>query len=120
MTKILIVEDEWIVAEAVSEVLGHAGHKVVGIARDEKSAVRQASVRKPDLVLIDINLADGSDGIETARRIQAERAVPTVFISAYQDEKTRARAAAVQPAGFLSKPFSPVELLETVASTRAD
>lgn len=116
MAKILIVEDEPLVAESVSQLLDDAGHQVVGIAGDEASALKEVARSEPDLVLMDIRLAGGSDGIETARRIQAERRVPVVFMSAYYDPKTRARAATVQPAGFVVKPFSPEQLLRAVSA----
>lgn len=116
MARILIVEDEVLVAESVSQLLDHAGHEVVGIASDEASALKEAARGKPDLVLMDIRLAGGGDGVETARRIQAERRVPVVFMSAYYDPKTRARAATVQPAGFVVKPFSPEQLLRAVSA----
>src|SRR5262245_38802981 len=116
MAKILIVEDEPIVAEAVSEALHHAGYQVVGIAQDEASALRQAAAGHPDLVLMDIRLAASSDGIETARKMQAERPVNVVFVTANHDSGTRARAAATHPAGFVAKPFSCHELLEAVTA----
>ena len=120
MVKILIVEDEPIVAEAVSQVLNHAGHQVVGVAKDERSALTQAAAGSPDLVLMDIRLAGASDGIETACKMQAERPVDVVFMSAHHDPNTRARAAAARPAGFVAKPFSCEELLKvvTAAGTR--
>jgi len=116
MSRILIVEDETIVAESLSQLLVHAGHKVVGIANDERSAIAGASMGRPDLVLMDIRLANGSDGIETAKKIQANRSVMVLFLSAQHDRGTRERAAALQPAGFMPKPFMPVELIAAVAA----
>ena len=116
MVKILIVEDEPIVAEAVSQLLDYAGHQVVGVAKDEASALKQAAVGCPDLVLMDIRLAGTSDGIETARKIKAERSVNVVFMTAYHDSKTRARAAAAAPVGFVPNPFSCEELLKAVSA----
>jgi two-component system, response regulator PdtaR len=116
MTKILIVEDEPIVAEAVSQFLHYAGYQVVGIAKDEASALEHATTGHPDLVLMDIRLAGCSDGIETARKMQAERPVNVVFVTAHQDPETRARAAAVHPAGFVAKPFSCQQLLKAVTA----
>ena len=118
MTKVLIVEDEPIVAEAVSRMLDDAGYEVVGTASNAEGALKEAANRQPDLVLMDIRLADGGDGIETARKMMAERPIDVVFMSAYHDPKTRARAAAVQPAGFVAKPFSPKQLLTAVTSCR--
>lgn len=114
LTKILIVEDEAIIAEGMSVILTTAGHHVVGIATDEASAVKQAAAGRPDLVLMDVKLANGSDGIETARCLQAQGPVSLVFVSAHLDTTTRQRAAAVHPAGYLAKPYSPEKLLEAV------
>jgi len=119
MSRILIVEDDAIIAEAVSALLDHAGHQVVGVARDESSAVRHADSERPDLVLLDIKLAEGSDGIETARRLQAVDAVPVVFMTACRDQQTLDRAAAVKPAGFLAKPFSPEQLMDVLNCCRS-
>ena len=119
MVRILIVEDEPIVAEAMSQLLGHAGHQVVGIAIDEASALQQAEAGRPDLVLMDIRLSGPSDGIEAARKMRAERPVDVVFMTAQQDANTRARAAAVQPAGFIAKPFTCQQMLDAVSAAGA-
>jgi 1,2-diacylglycerol 3-beta-glucosyltransferase len=115
MAKVLIVEDEVLVAEAMSHFLDHAGHNVLGIAKDAVSALSQAAAEHPDVVLMDVRLAGTSDGIATAHKMQAQQRVEVVFVTAYGDARTRARAAAVQPAGFLLKPFSSEELLNAVA-----
>jgi DNA-binding NarL/FixJ family response regulator len=114
--KVLIVEDEAIVAEAMSQFLENAGHEVVGIARDEVSAVCETAEERPDLVLMDIRLAGASDGIEAARKIRADYPVDVVFITAHVDPATLTRAATVRPAGFLTKPYSARQLLQTVRS----
>jgi two-component system, response regulator PdtaR len=116
MTKILIVEDEPVVAEAVSQFLHYAGYQMVGIAKDETSALKHAAAGQPDLVLMDIRLAGCSDGIETARKMQAERPVNVVFVTAQHDPETRSRADAVCPAGFVAKPLSCQQLLEAVTA----
>ena len=116
MTKVLIVEDEPIVAEAMSQFLENAGHEVVGIARDEVSAICGAAAERPDLVLMDIRLAGASDGIEAARKIRAEHPVDVVFITAHGDPATRTRAAALRPAGFVTKPYSARQLLQAVTA----
>jgi DNA-binding NarL/FixJ family response regulator len=120
MTRILVVEDEPLVAEAISEALDDAGHQVVGIAQDAASALQRATEAVPDLVLMDIRLAGDGDGIDTALKIQADRPVPVVFISAHHDRQTCERAAAVQPALFLPKPFSPQQLLGAVTAAAAE
>ena len=71
---------------------------------------------QPDLGLMDIRLAGGTDGIDAAIRIQAERPVTVVFMPALHDPKTRSRAAADSPADFVPKPFSPRQLLHAVST----
>ena len=112
MSRILIIEDDALTAEAVAALLDHAGHQVVGIARDMTSALQRAVSTEQEILLVDIMLADGGDGIETARRLQIKSPVKVVFMSANHDERTRERAAAVRSMGFLAKPFSPQQLLE--------
>jgi two-component system, response regulator PdtaR len=115
MSRILIVEDEVIVAESMSRLLDYAGHEIVGMAKDEASALKQAAAGQPDLVLMDIRLANGSDGIETARKMQSRRPVAVMFMSAHHDTKTRERASSVQSVGFIPKPFMPKDLIDAVA-----
>jgi two-component system, response regulator PdtaR len=116
MTRILIVEDEPLIAEFVSTVLSDAGYEVIGIAADEPSAMTQASRTFPDFVVMDIKLANNSDGVEVARRLQCGRSIPILFTSAYLDHHTMKRAAATNPVGFLKKPYSPEALLLAVAA----
>jgi len=116
MTRILIVEDEPLIAEFVSTVLSDAGYEVIGIAADEPSAMTQASRTFPDFVVMDIKLANNSDGVELARRLQCGRSIPILFTSAYLDHHTMKRAAATNPVGFLRKPYSPEALLLAVAA----
>jgi len=115
MQRILIVEDEPMIAELVSTILTDAGYEVIGIARDERSAVTQAKRSTPELVLMDIKLANNSDGVEVARRLQSEKPVSVLFTSAYVDQRTFERASAVNPVGFLGKPYSPQSLLNALA-----
>ena len=116
MTRILIVEDEPLIAEFVSTVLSDAGYEVIGIAADEPSAVTQASRTFPDFVVMDIKLANNSDGVEVARRLQCGRSIPILFTSGYLDHHTMKRAAATNPVGYLRKPYSPEALLLAVAA----
>jgi len=115
MARILIVEDDRLLAVGMRMLLASAGHEVVGIANDEASAIDQTVSRRPDLVLMDIRLAHGDDGIETAKRIQLHRLVPIVFISAHLDAQARERTAAVALAAHLPKPYSAYGLLEAVS-----
>ena len=112
--KILIVEDERIVAEDVRECLRESGYIVCGPAISGADALALAELEKPDLVLMDIVLQGDMDGIETARRLQTRLSTPVVFLTAYADEKVLARAKEIGPFGYLLKPFDERELRITV------
>ncbi len=112
--RIQIVEDERIVALDLRSGLEQLGYEVVGIASTEPEALRLASRTVPDLVLMDIHLDRGSDGISAARLLREQLAVPVVFLSAYGEPETLRRAAEAAPYGYLLKPFELRELNATV------
>jgi len=107
--KILIIEDEALVARELKSRLIQMGCEVVGIAYGSEG-IELAKRTQPDLLLTDIHLKDGEDGIEMARAIQAERDVPVVFLTAYSDEATVSRAKEVAPYGYIIKPVDNREL----------
>ncbi len=107
--KILIIEDEALVARELKSRLTQMGCEVVGIAYGNEG-IDLARRTQPDLLLTDIHLKDGEDGIEMARTIQAERDVPVVFLTAYSDEATVSRAKEVAPYGYIIKPVDNREL----------
>jgi two-component system cell cycle sensor histidine kinase/response regulator CckA len=111
---ILIVEDESIVALDLQVRLEGMGYQVVGVAHTGEEGLRLAEALSPDLVLMDIHLGDGMDGIETATRIRATQDLPIVFLTAYADESTLARAKAAAPYGYLVKPFQELSLRSTL------
>lgn len=108
------VEDEMIVSMAVRTLLEKNGHTVCGQPASGESALELFERLQPDVVLMDIMLGGELDGVETARRIKGKRDVPVIFVSAYGDEKTRARAEAVHPLAFLIKPLDMRVLLRTL------
>jgi DNA-binding NtrC family response regulator len=108
--RILIVEDEAVVALDVEDRLRRLGYEVVGTADSCASALAQAAEARPDLVLLDIALRDGPDGITTAERLRAELAVPVVFVTAFADAATLERAKRVSPHGYIVKPFDERDL----------
>ncbi len=114
--KILVVEDESIVALDLSNTLRRLGYFVTGVAASGEQAVQQAVEMQPDLVMMDIRLQGNMDGIEAARQIRTQLHVPVIFLTAYVDENTLKRAQLTQPAGFLCKPFVKFELQETIAA----
>jgi CheY-like chemotaxis protein len=103
---ILVVEDERIVAASLQLCLEQEGYLVAGNVGTAEEAVSLAAKLKPDLVLMDIHLGLGMDGVEASREIQKLVAVPIVFLTAYSDSETLARAGAVAPFGYLVKPIA--------------
>jgi DNA-binding NarL/FixJ family response regulator len=111
---ILVVEDQRAVAGALRMRLRGLGYDVVGIAKDGNEAIERARDLRPDLILMDIRLGDGIDGIEAAHRIRTQYDIPVVYVSAYADRDLLDRARATQPAGFINKPFTTKDLLTTI------
>ena len=120
--KVLIVEDERIVAEDLRELIEELGHEVVGLASDGEKAIALATAHKPDLVCMDIVIRGEIDGIETAARIYSELGISSVFMSAYSDKAIVTRAKETRPAGYLVKPYDATMLRCTleVAFSRVD
>ena len=114
MNRILIVEDESIVALNMQRTLSRLGYEVVGVAGTSAEAISLARAERPDLVLMDINLGRGGDGIETAAQLSRERQTPVIYLTAYSEEATLKRARETAPYGYLLKPFSERELHATI------
>lgn len=112
--KILIVEDEQIVAVAIEGHLRGLGYQVVGSAASGEEACEKATELKPDLVLMDMRIEGPMDGIEAARRIRQSRDVPIVFLTAHSDVDTVERAKVAEPYGYIVKPYDPRDLHTTV------
>jgi two-component system cell cycle response regulator len=107
---ILVVEDEAVVAEGIHEALVSLGYPVAGVVSTGEDAVRHAEEHCPALVLMDIKLRGGLDGIDAARAIRQRTGAPVVFLSAFSDADTLARATCAEPLGFLVKPFREPDL----------
>jgi two-component system cell cycle sensor histidine kinase/response regulator CckA len=103
--RILIVEDERLIALDLQRRLTQLGYTVVGNVASGAQAITAACQLQPDLVLMDIRLQGEMDGIEAALRIHTARPIPIVYLTAYVDESTIQRAQATSPWGFLRKPF---------------
>ena len=103
--RILIVEDERLIALDLQRRLTQLGYTVVGNVAAGAQAITAAFQLRPDLVLMDIRLQGEMDGIDAALQIQADRSVPIIYLTAYVDESTIQRAQATSPWGFLRKPF---------------
>ncbi|MGB7294255.1 MAG: response regulator [Candidatus Aminicenantales bacterium] len=105
MGKILIVDDEATITTHLEEKLSRMGYSVVGRASSGEEAVKIAAELRPDLVLMDIVMAGSIDGIEAARLINEKWRIPSVFLTAYGDDKYIARAKTAEPLGYIVKPF---------------
>jgi DNA-binding NarL/FixJ family response regulator len=104
--RLLIVEDDFLAAVELEDGLKEAGFDVVGLAASASEAVRLAECMRPALVIMDIRLAGGSDGIDAAAEIFNRFGIRSIFASAFHDPATRARAEAAAPLGWLPKPYS--------------
>lgn len=113
---ILIVEDEMIVQLHLRRIVEGLGHRVVGTATTMQEALDVADDDPPELVMMDIHLAEGTDGVETARLLNQRHDCAVVFATAYADESTLERTAAVVPAGYIVKPYSEADVRVAIAT----
>jgi phosphoserine phosphatase RsbU/P len=109
-TGVMIVENEAIVALDLQDQLSAMGFEVTGIARTAAESLRAASASRPNLVKMDVNLADGADGIEAASALRASFNIPVIILTAFTDPATLNRANTSEAYGYLVKPFNPHEL----------
>ncbi|PYR82827.1 MAG: response regulator [Acidobacteria bacterium] len=112
--KILVVEDEALVALHLEQRLQMLGHSVVGTAFSGTDALEQTAAHLPDLVLMDINLGRGISGIEAAQQINRILDIPVVFVTAHSDDAILQKATAAGPYGYVLKPFEDSALRVTI------
>lgn len=112
--RILVVEDEAIVAADLVGMLGDLGYDVCGPVADGEQAVTLAARERPTIVLMDIKLKGTLDGVEAAERIHDQEGISTIFLTSYSDEHTLARAKAIMPLSYLLKPLSERDLRITI------
>lgn len=117
--KILIVEDESIVAIDLADLLVGMGHEVVGIGASAAQAMELAVKARPELVLMDIRIRGDMDGVELAGLMQTSLQVPVIYLSAYADDATLQRAGATRPYGYLLKPVHEAELKAAIETALA-
>lgn len=112
--KILVVEDEIIVAVNLGQKLKKLGYELVGITSSGEEAIQKAEENHPDLVLMDINIEGNLDGIETAEVLRNRFHTPVIYLTAYADENTLDRAKKTQPLGYIVKPFESDQLRSSI------
>jgi len=115
--RILIVEDDQIIAADLRLKVQGLGHEVIGIAMSGEEAIGLAGQCKPDLVLMDIQLDTAMDGLEAARLIQERTGASIIFVTAFPSAAPRRESTGMSGGGiYLGKPFSRVQLEAAVAS----
>jgi two-component system, response regulator PdtaR len=114
MARILVVEDEYLVALEMEGQLTEAGFEIVGIAGSAEEALTYAAAQRPVLVIMDIRLRGRRDGIDAALELFAKHGIRCVFVSAHYDAEARARAQAANPLAWLPKPYSMPSLIDVV------
>jgi DNA-binding NarL/FixJ family response regulator len=113
-SRILLVEDEFLIAMSIEGDLRDGGYDVVGIAHSANDAVAMAKAECPDIVLMDIRLVGKRDGIDAALEIYQTTGIRCIFATAHGDPETVARATPASPLGWLHKPYGRDSLLSTV------
>ena len=111
--RILVIEDEAVIALDVADIVRNAGHEVVGIAATEKAAVELARQHSPHLVLADIQLRGADSGISAVKQIMQAMTVPVIFVTGYPERLLTGKQ--VEPAFVISKPFDPDLLRAAIA-----
>jgi CheY-like chemotaxis protein len=104
--RVMLVEDEVIVAWDIAETVKRLGYTIVATADSAEQAIRCAETLAPDLILMDIRLNGSPDGIEAARVIRERTGLGVIYLTAHADLATMERAAATEPLGYVFKPFS--------------
>ena len=112
--KILIVEDELIIAEDMKEMLQELDYEVIGIAKGIKDAEELLNRKIPDIALIDIRLYEGDDGIQLAINVKERFDIPIIFVTSNTDKATVERAKEARPNGFIVKPFEKEDLYTSI------
>lgn len=112
--RILIVEDEAVVALANAELVARFGYEVVGPVESCEEALEAAEAAEPAMALVDIRIRGDVDGIETATRLRNRFGCAILFVTGQSDRTTRERAESSGPAGYLHKPFTPDQLRQAI------
>ena len=112
--KVLIVEDDFLIAMQTESALMEAGFGVIGVATTADEALTLARTHRPALAVMDIRLAGQRDGIEVAGDLFRELGIRCVFATAHDDRQVRARAESFAPLGWLAKPYTMASLVTLV------
>ena len=117
--RVLVVEDDFLIAMQTELALTAAGFEVVGPAATAEEAIALASTAQPTLAVMDIRLASTRDGIDAARQLYQDLAIRCIFATAHDDAHTRGRAEPYAPLGWLPKPYTMASLVSLVTEALA-
>jgi PAS domain S-box-containing protein len=112
--RIMVVEDEAVISMEIQDRLTKMGHSICGTAASGEEAVSVATAKRPDLILMDVQLRGEVDGVQTAKQIRDLVEIPIIYLTAFADDRTVERAKLTQPFGYLIKPFSEKELYAAI------
>ena len=118
--KILIVEDDGIIAEDLNSLLYEKGYTIIGVAHNGSDALDILANRTPDLALLDINLGNGISGLDVAKVIHEKFKIPYIFLTSFDDEQTLEQAQSFGPYGYIVKPYQERTLLTTIKTALAN
>ena len=113
-TKVLVVEDENIIALNIKSKLKKLGYSVPSIASSGEEAIKKADITFPDLILMDIMLKGDMDGVEAAEQIRDKFDIPIIYLTAFSDDKILERAKLTEPYGYILKPFKENDLRTSI------
>lgn len=111
---ILIVEDEPLIADDIAMILERNGYQINEIVDNAEDALNELKSKKPDLILLDVNIEGDKDGIQLAHQINKDFQIPFVFLTSYYDNNTLKRAKATNPHGYVVKPFDEGDLVANI------
>jgi len=109
--RVLIIEDEPLIAADIESTLNNIDFTVAGMAHNYETALQQLQNNTPDIILLDVNLNDEKDGIDIGNYINENYKLPFVYLTSYADKVTLDRAKKTRPAGYIVKPFEDKDLL---------
>lgn len=109
--KVLIVEDELIIAEDIKDILEQASYEVIGIAASGKEALQLLIAGRPDILLVDISIKGEMDGIQVANTIREQFQLPFIYITSYTNKSILERAKLTKPYGYIVKPYKEQDVL---------
>lgn len=113
-TRILIAEDDFVVAKNLSITLEERGYEVLGVCESGEELLQQLSQNPPDIAIMDINLAGLLDGVEVTALIKSKTNIPVLYLTSDRDQSTLERAKLTNPDGYLIKPFDDDELISAI------